>query len=359
MKKYSPAAFVSTAVPQVKSLAEERGYSSVCLAGAPAAGLGSPMSDIDIYVFGSGRRDGASQVRLASGVRGDIEFLSLDSIHRDLDDLAAFEVTQENLSLLELATTKVLDRLARIECAVPVVDHTGDMAALIGRARSHADVLGRFQVARHAISAMNASEDAEGFSRMSDWEPAHHQYRRALYDGINALLASEGERYMGDKWLWAKWRRSGLAGTCGHVDAWVEAQYTGSTRQATPSVYADSLARLAQDVLLRSITRRPDLPLSPAEAEPLTLVRPRDLWPIPVKGGALVFRADRSACLVSDAGCQLLVIADGRHATEAAEEGAALFRAQSIECTPQDVYAYLDQLVVQGLLETASLGDAK
>lgn len=350
MSSYDPASKVALARQAALSLTAERGYQHVFISGAPTAGLGTPQSDLDIFVADQDEsRPGLEQISFL-GSRADIEHISLEALEAAVETVATFTVTRTDLSALTRCTSSLLDTLVRFALSDVVVDTTSSLARL--RARLTDDsALTAFVVARHTLNAQNSAEDAEGFLQIEQGHAAHARAQLALRQAIQALLASRGDLYFGEKWLWRQWERSGL--DLPHLHSAIYHQ----PELATPHDYSRATLHtlsLVQDAVLRALTGAVGVPFVEPTTSLLNPRRPRDLWPVMVQDGALVYRADGTAVFMQSPGLLLLLCSHNQPLDSAARLFDDAFDRQ---VDPDEVVAYHHKLLRLGLLGCAEAHD--
>ncbi|WP_441250514.1 hypothetical protein [Kitasatospora sp. McL0602] len=234
-------------------LESERGYRRIYMGGAPTAGLGSPKSDIDIFVVLDSRAPASSEQLAFEGARVDIEYLELTSLRRLVDTCTTFRSTAEDLEQIGYATRSRLDSLTRFLLGEIVVDEDGALGALLDRLADRCEEYQRLLVARHATDVENIGDDVTGALLNGDLPGAEYQSREALYRAAEAYLAGRGDYYLNTKWLWAKWARTAGSGLGDGPDAVVGA-ILRDPHLPSPGDAVHRNLWLAQDLLAMATT---------------------------------------------------------------------------------------------------------
>lgn len=286
----------------------------VYLGGALLAGLGSPMSDIDVFVVveaDDGVPPGLSGQHEHEGNRVDVEILTFAELDALAADLTRNTVRPDDLGQLIRLPSSRFDVAMRLLTGELVVDVDERLAGLRGRLLDEQDTVKRLLVARHALDAGNALEDADGFCAIGQFEAARHQAFLAVLAAAEGYLTTHGDWYVGPKWVWSRWDRT-LPGR----GAGVREVLRGSTRTGPPDGKAVAVLRAAaQDLLVWAISGREyDVRLAPA---PGTYAR-EPFLPIPLADGFVLGARSRGFELTA-AGVLLWGVSHGRTADEAVD----------------------------------------
>lgn len=321
----------------VLSLAQAEGVTAAYIGGALAAGLGTPMSDVDVYfVVADGTPSAARQI-FVDGRRYDIAYQTAGSLRALVAELSDYRADRDDLGILTAVGRKSLDPLVRFLLGVTVVDD-GTLKALEDLAEETAPEIVRTMVGVMSFEIHNALEDAHGFHAVGDLDAASWAVRSAALSAAEALLASRGDIYLGHKWVWARWARTfGSPIPLPSPDA----------AQADPVAFGESLA-VCQDLLIQAITGRA-YPLRRSVA-PGALARAPMACAVPLRDSVLVYVGVGDAAEISREGLLLLGLAHGRTRAEAVTLTADQLRLAGTEVTEAEVAAYLDDFVGAGLL---------
>ncbi|MGK4579910.1 hypothetical protein [Kitasatospora sp. HPMI-4] len=300
------------------------------LGGSPLAGLGTPSSDVDLFVV-SGHPGHTEQI-FVDETRVDVESVSAAA----LEDLVArcehFTVTESDMTQLRFAQTSVLDRLVRFSLG-EIVSDDGTLAGLLDRARRAEGDIAKLVIARQASSTGNLAEDAYGALAVGDHASAQYLGRQALLASAEAFLTARGDAYFGSKWVWARWERS------------VGDQLGEPVRQVLydPAAPVDRSFWLAQDLLVHAMTGRAyPIIVDPAPRQPR---RDPSVVPALTTGPVLLNRQDSRAVRVSPQGALLWGVAHGRPRAEAVS-----FVAGLLGVAEATVDAYYTGLLDSGVL---------
>ena len=298
------------------------------LSGACFAGLGTPASDVDLFVVRPGHV-GTEQV-FVGGLRVDVEFVDPGQLAGMVKQSELFTLDEGDMRQLKFAQYPVLDKLVRLILGEVLADD-GMLEELRARAdRADAEIR-KLIVARMAVAAANGAEDVRGAVAIGDRPSAHYLARNTLLFGAEALLAARGDAYLGFKWVWSRWAR-----TIGHSLG------TGvhDLLQA-PVADPEEYLWLAQDLLIRAMV---------AASHPVVCGRPPDpprrnpyVMPQLTRGPVLLNRLDRtdsSALRVSQPGAQLWAAAHGRPRHQAVSLVSDILGVR-----PEDVDSYYGRLV--------------
>jgi hypothetical protein len=179
-------------------LATSEGVDAAFLAGSIVVGLGSPSSDVDVYLVGSGLRESRRQL-LDGGVRVDVQTLAAERL-ADLVDRVVADYPAALHDRVADADLMVAVRLLAGE----IVTDTGFLLALKQRLAASPLPLRRMVINSWARTAYSAVEDVAGLRESSDRldrDAAIIAARRALLAAGKALAASCGDLHHGDKWV--------------------------------------------------------------------------------------------------------------------------------------------------------------
>jgi hypothetical protein len=334
-------------IQAVAEVLADRSITLAYLGGAPFAGLGTPHSDIDLFVVLTEDTPPPGPVQVVVGAdRIDVETVSYAFLVDAADRCAQFRATSEDIHQLEYAQYPVLDKLIRFALGEIVADD-GRLAKLSQRLFESSPEIIRLLVARHCLTVQNRVEDAEGFLALDEWPAGAIMARNALLAAADAVLARRGDVYIGGKWVARRWNRT-LDGHLGALSPEAVLDLVSQPRDA-----ADVRDRLwlVQDLALMAITERDWEPV-PAQ----TVVRDPFAAAVPLVDAVLVYRSRRKAVRLSRQGALLWAMGHGRPADDAIDVTRSLLSSSGAEVGRDDVAAYYRSLCASGLLRPADVG---
>ncbi|MFC4588747.1 nucleotidyltransferase domain-containing protein [Sphaerisporangium corydalis] len=183
--------------------------SAVYLAGSLLAGLGSPTSDVDVFVV----RDGADETEvpeqlLIGGRRFDVETLLPGTLRTLVEDVTCFErVTYGDMSPVHQSESRY-DLAVRLLLSRPVL--TGkeyeDAVALL---RSREREFRRMLITKWAAECLAIHEDVRGAFEDDQRDDALFSAADLMRYAAQAYLAGCADLYVKHKWIPRKLRRSG------------------------------------------------------------------------------------------------------------------------------------------------------
>ncbi|HTJ72539.1 MAG TPA: hypothetical protein VL551_33685 [Actinospica sp.] len=300
------------------------------LCGSSFAGLGTPASDVDLYVITA--EGGRTRQIDVDGVRVDVEQRSREWLERLVENCREFTVTPADASQLGYWSYERLDEAVRFALGEIVADD-GSLAALQSRINDSADPLTSLIVAQHGMSNSNRAEDIWGALAVGDETAAQSLARTMLTSTAEALLAARGDAYIGLKWVWTQWAR-----TIG--------QDLGEDVTRVLHDPAASTARcswLSQDFLVMAITGL-TYPVVTADS-PSGPQRDMRVLPFLTSQSVLLNRPDSRAVKVSRPGALLWGVAHGRP-----RDAAVAMAGELLGVRTEDVDRYYDQLVKANVL---------
>lgn len=229
----------------VLSLARAEGVEAAYIGGALAAGLGTPMSDVDVYFVVADGTPSAARQLFVDGRRFDVAYQSVGSLRALIAETSHYRADRDDLGVLNTMGRKSLAPLVRFLLGEVVLDD-GSIAALASLARQSLPELVRTVVGVMSFEVHNALEDAHGFHAVGDLEAASWAGQLAFLSAAEALLAAHGDLYLGQKWVWARWARTFGADL---------ALPSPAAATADPVAFGDAVA-VCQDLLIQAITGR-------------------------------------------------------------------------------------------------------
>jgi hypothetical protein len=310
------------------------------LAGAPLAGLGTPRSDVDLHVIVDETGHNAEQLVMGNR-RIDVRYWTEEQFRARVELCTRYLYTEHDTSQLSTVGRRVIDPVVRFVLG-EVLRDDGTLAKLAEVVSAAEPDLVRLIVSAMAIEVENRVEDAWGYVELADERPAAFVSREALLSATEAYLASRGDAYLGQKWVWSRWDR-----TVGdRLGAPVRYLVTGGGGPGLD----ETLRRLwlAQDLLL--------LPIVGAQYPPVTVpgaVR-RDPYTTPVTtpDAVLLIRSGRRTARVSRQGALLWAVAHGRTRDEAVRLTHGLLAGAGQQVALTDVDRYYETFAPVGLLTT-------
>lgn len=324
-------------------LAKEHPVSRIYLGGAPTAGLGSPMSDIDLFVVRADRESPPPAQLEFEGERVDVEYLDLDRLRGDVQESTVFRVTNTDFSQTARFSRNRLDVLTRFLLGEVVVDD-GELAALRGRLTESMPDFSRLLITRHAIDAHNLTEDVCGAILNGDAPATRYLSQELLHRATEAYLCMRGDLYVNTKWIWARWRRSASDLLKAAVTEVIDHSYAAEGDVVRRNRF------LAQDLLVMAATGLEYEPVLGADPEHHT--RPIDVCVIPMKGDGVLIEAIRGeSVLLSWQGALLWGIAHGRPREEAVRLMGGVLASKGLQVGEDEIAAYHASLVDVGVIK--------
>jgi predicted nucleotidyltransferase/nitrogen fixation-related uncharacterized protein len=181
---------------------------SAWMSGSLLAGLGTPTSDVDIFVMlkpGAVPDQGMRQI-FGDGQRVDLEFYEVETIQRVVDTVAAFELTHRTMAPVWVPEDE-LDVAIRLTYADPL-KQSDTLSRLQDQLHSNQTKLRQLLLARWAVEANNHLEDFEGAYLGGDFPSTALVGQSLMLVAGKALAAAAGDIYFGRKWTYHQLRRS-------------------------------------------------------------------------------------------------------------------------------------------------------
>jgi len=228
--------------------------------GSQFVGLGNSRSNLNVYLVGR-RADGPAGIpdRGLSTSALDVERIDLDALD---DGVAAVERgaprAGDITALLAHRATREL--LVRFHYAEILADPGGQLTVLKKRLAEAESALRQQLICWHTLQCVNFRDDYIGAVEAGDRDTAEANSGRILTAALQAFLAGCGEYYAGDKWTWAKLRRSGAGRDL--VEAARAATFTSVP--ATARRRGEHKVELAQVLVSAAITKGWDAPAAAA-----------------------------------------------------------------------------------------------
>jgi predicted nucleotidyltransferase len=182
---------------------------SIFLSGSLVAGLGTPSSDVDVFVVLKSGQQPVRHVeqRLLSGERVDIEYHTTESLHEVLRSVTEWQLTRRDVSSaarIREADIDLATRLTQIQ-VVRSSDFLADLMTAVGAGERQ---LRRLVLAKWAIEAANYLEDFDGAYLDSDWDLLALVGMPLMTIAGKAVAAAAGDLYWGRKWVVRQLRRA-------------------------------------------------------------------------------------------------------------------------------------------------------
>ncbi|MFG2428708.1 hypothetical protein [Streptomyces sp. NPDC048590] len=331
-------------------VAETRGYERVYAGGAPLAGLGSPKSDVDLYVVTDGKqRQDAEQVEF-EGERVDIEFIALPSLRGAVDLCTTFRASPDNMRQIGYASRSRMDFLTRFLLGDIVVDD-GVLQDLRDHLQEDRTEFLRLLVARHCVDVQNIGEDVEGALLNKDLPGADYQARELLYRAADAYLCHRDDPYVNTKWLWAKWERTVGDGLGTATREVIRSPHLEDTEGA---VRRD--VWLAQDLVAMAATGYRYEPLP--DSDPWHCRRTTEYALVPTRDEYLVMRRANEAVSLSRQGVLLWGLAHGRSREDACKAVRAVLAEQDgADVSLEEIDGYYGGLEDHGLIRRSGTNE--
>ena len=332
-----------------RALASRGRLHNVFLAGAPWAGLGSPKSDVDVFVVVDADDVRPTEQVFEMGMRLDVEYVSWDSLEALVGLVGSYEVTATVMTQLTRASRTALESLTRFWLSEIVVDTAGRLDSLMDTLKASQTTYLRVLLARHATDTLNLAEDVEGALAMGLRESADYGAREALYRSAEAYLARRGDPYVKSKWVWSKWLR-----TAAHrFDADVT-NYLSDPHQSDMMAAVRTSRWLSQDLLVMALTGIDYAPT--LNAREGTLRRMTGHTPLEVIDGFLILRDVEEGIELSWQGLLLWGVSHGKTREDGIAITCSLLSDAGHPVPASDVAEYLDLLTDSGLFLAAGTG---
>ncbi|MFE5796703.1 hypothetical protein ACFQ8C_29580 [Streptomyces sp. NPDC056503] len=323
-------------------LADQRGYSRIYLGGAPTAGLGSPKSDIDIFVVLDSDAPASSEQIDFESDRVDVEFIRLSGLRAMVESASSFSAAADDLRQITAHSRSRMDFLTRFLLGEIIVDD-GALAELQKLLKERQGEYLRLLVSRHCVDVQNITDDVVGALLNEDIPSADYQSREALYRAAEAYLASHGDPYVNTKWVWTKWERT-VGDRLGEGVRQV-------LRDAHLPVPGEAVLRnvwLSQDLVAMAATGYAYQPV--LSAGPEHCRRTPEYSLIPAADIYLVLRQANEAVSLSRQGVLLWGVSHGRRTQDALVEVQRILDSDGLSVSIDEIEGYYRMLVETGLL---------
>jgi hypothetical protein len=181
-----------------RRLAEQSGWNLAVAAGSQFAGLGSPFSDLDLYVVNEGALSSISDSLMIDSLRVDVIPVAYDWLFDNVRQVVPGVAPVPRLNDLE--------RLARLALGEIVADD-GRLDHLFSTLRGSSS-LARGLVSRYCARVATNLENVAGFLALDDGLSATWMADMGVLTAASAVLAAHGDVYPGLKWVVRRWRRT-------------------------------------------------------------------------------------------------------------------------------------------------------
>jgi hypothetical protein len=347
-RKSQVEAIVERGRRAARAIASQRQYTRVFTGGAPLAGLGSPRSDIDIFVVLDDKSSGSDEQTEFEGQRVDIEYLTLAELAQRVASAVPFRATAAEPAQLGRASRSWLDTLTRFLLGEIMVDD-GNLEALHGKLTNQSSDYTRLVIARHAQDFQNRAEDVDGALLNGDLFGADYQSREMVYLAAEAALCAQGDLYINTKWLAARWERTMRGSVLEPVGEFIADLSLPDRRQAVRrNIW------LAQDLFVQAATGyRYTLTTDFPDAWPIppgVVWRDPKLSILPFSDGIVVRRDFGRGMRLSSEGMLLWALAHGRDRESAVTETAKHLEAAGHYVSTPEIDEYYGNLLRAGLM---------
>jgi hypothetical protein len=328
--------------------------------GSLQAGLGTPASDIDVYVLcASVPSDAPSDLQIhIAETRVDVEWLANADVSRGLASLRD-----------EIDACKPLagqhgpfDQAARIATATFLHGNISTATKLSRVAQETLDAARVRWSSELLGGVINGYEDLLGFIASADRLSTHVLRTRLVLQALDALCVMSRNYYRGDKWIVAR-SRGAWPATIAKVsfdeEAATEPTAALACVQVLTGVGALGLDACADPALLSAVDRvsasvldRRPTPTGPMRNPLFFLSYSTD------GGGIVVNRADREAYSLDlvDAAC--FVAASGCDACDVTADAQSLLQAVNVETSAREIHKSLHRLASRRLVDASATWDA-
>ncbi|MEU8001129.1 nucleotidyltransferase domain-containing protein [Catellatospora sp. NPDC049111] len=199
---------LKTALANAEALIDDARADSVYLGGSLTAGLGSPTSDVDVFVLTT---DTEAQSGVARQFKVDTERIDLETytvawVDSLLDKVGQWESNRQRLRHNALNATE-LDFLLRLR-QIQVIKNSANLDRILARLAEHDDRLRQMALSTWALSCNGWLSDFKGALLDNDGESAGLIGQSVLVCVGKAAAAAAGDLYYGLKWVHQQLHRS-------------------------------------------------------------------------------------------------------------------------------------------------------
>jgi hypothetical protein len=222
-----PEKLVELANPVIGSIEDQETIDSVYVSGSLAAGLGTPTSDIDVFVLvpDDVRRDMSTRQVVKDGQRFDIEFRGISAARDSIDLVTTAKTSHADITPLRIGKED-LDFVVRLLYGKTVRD-SESLHSLRETLDDRSARLRQFIIAWWALRVGQLFEDLDGALQCRDHDLAGIMGSLIARLTGKAIAAAAGDLYLNEKWVFHQLRRSlGPGFPMDRFRALVRAQWT-------------------------------------------------------------------------------------------------------------------------------------
>lgn len=183
---------------------------SVFIGGSLTAGLGSPTSDVDLFVLVN--NETALQETWQAVIkksRIDVEVYSLEKFRSMLDDVLRMDDDKKSIFAARSMRTQ-MDLIARFKNST-VVKQSAELALMKKSLESRERFFRSFQTNYWALIVEAVKEDFLGSVIDEDFSTAALLGQNLLTAAGKAFVSAGGDSYFGEKWVYKQLKRSGIS----------------------------------------------------------------------------------------------------------------------------------------------------
>lgn len=295
---------------------------AVYLAGSLFAGLGTPTSDVDVFVIVDAATDDQMLQVDSAGERVDIEFVTMAVVAARIRKATEWSLAKGRLTDGWIAE-KDIDFVVRLlNCEVLSEDEPFrrmrlDLEGKLDRVR-------QILLARWTIEVGNHLEDYEGAFAERDWASCQVIAQSMVLAAGKAMTVAAGDLYFGRKWLFPQLGRSlGPEFPAGRCLELQQGRHADPADYLATRQFVQTCLAAAQTVgWLRADARRwpwraNDVP------DPNAPIRSPEYLPVPVDGDRYLLNMERRRQLLVNRRTMLVwALCDGRPASDVVADAA-------------------------------------
>ncbi|GII88875.1 hypothetical protein Ssi03_68650 [Sphaerisporangium siamense] len=331
------------------------GVDSVYLGGSLLAGLGSPTSDIDVFVVRQGVTGDEVPAQVVSDSRRfDVESLPPGHLLRLARDVTAFpRAAYTNLEVVHLSESRY-DAAVRLLYSRPVAEGS-EYREAVAHLRENFVSLTRMVMAKWSTECINILEDALGAVAGESYDDALFSSAELMQPAAQVFLAGCGDLYVKYKWILRKLRRS--AGENFPYDRFCRLMGAWPDDVADKKRLVEDRIRLCQAMAVAGLTDGWDGPAasrwSTWDVHGPGLVRSPEWMPLRAADRIVLAKSIDSVYRLSEQGLTLWGLCDGREYPVVVDD---MVRRLGDPGLRPDVERYLDRFLQMGLVR-AGAGD--
>jgi predicted nucleotidyltransferase len=216
---------ISAVQPIIDRYINDESIDAVYLTGSLMARLGTPYSDIDIFVIGpsaSWHHETGSHQHGRGLDRLDVEFRNPEWLDRVSALADPYTATVDDSHVL-WTPSSLIDDAVRLSIG-QVVKQSPGLTDARKRLAEGQDNFRKLLIAHISSDVADTWMDALGFLCHKDAESLEIISRTILQDALDAGCVADGDLYRGEKWVWSRVRRSE---TFSGVDSWLRELLVG------------------------------------------------------------------------------------------------------------------------------------